>query len=113
MIRAPATALRADQASEIFLGRATILPGAGAVVPVDQSEGSAAREAFYHKTAGNNAAQLKAYWSKKIFSGKGMPPKDAGNDAGVNAMVAANPGLIGYIDKEALDPRVKALLTIK
>lgn len=111
--KSPVTALSVDQASEIFLGRVAKLSGAGAVVPVDQGEGSAAREAFYLKAAGKNAAQLKAYWSKKIFTGKGMPPEDAGNDAGVKAMVAANPGLIGYIDKDALDARVKALLIIK
>jgi ABC-type phosphate transport system substrate-binding protein len=111
--KSTATALSADQASEIFLGRATTLPGAGAVVPIDQSEGSAARDVFYKKAAGKNAAQVKAYWSKQIFTGKGAPPKDGGNDDAVKAMVAANPGLIGYIDKNALDASVKALLTIK
>lgn len=108
-----ATALTQDQASDIFLGRATSLPGAGAVTPVDQAEGAASRDAFYQKASGKNAAQVKAYWSKQIFSGKGTPPKEAGNDAAVKAMVAANPNLIGYIDKGALDGSVKALLTVK
>lgn len=111
--KSAATALSADQAAEIFLGRAATLPGAGAVVPIDQSEGSAARDLFYQKATGKNAAQVKAYWSKQIFSGKGTPPKDGGNDGAVKAMVAANPGLVGYIDKGALDASVKALLTIK
>jgi ABC-type phosphate transport system substrate-binding protein len=111
--KSTATALTADQASDIFLGRATTLPGAGAVAPVDQAEGSAARDAFYQKATGKNAAQVKAFWSKQIFSGKGTPPKDAGSDAGVKTMVAANPNLIGYIDKGAVDGSVKALLTIK
>lgn len=108
-----ATALSAEQASDIFLGRASTIPGGGAAVPVDQSEGAASRDLFYQKATGKNAAQVKAYWSKQIFSGKGTPPKDAGNDAGVKALVAANPNLIGYIDKSAVDASVKPLLTVK
>lgn len=111
--KSAAMTLSIDQASEIFLGRAITLPGGGAVAPIDQSEGSAAREVFYQKVVGKNAAQLKAYWAKQIFSGKGTPPKDGGSDGAVKAMVAANPGLIGYIDKDAMDGSVKALLTIK
>lgn len=108
-----ATALTSDEASEIFLGRTTTLAGAGTVIPLDQTEGSAARDQFYQKVTGKNAAQVKAFWSKQIFSGKGTPPKDGGNDAGVKALVAANPNLIGYIDKGAVDASVKPLLTIK
>lgn len=111
--KSAATALTEDQASDIFLGRANSLPGGGAAVPIDQSEGTAARDLFYQKATGKNAAQVKAYWSKQIFSGKGTPPKDGGNDAAVKALVASNPNLIGYIDKGALDASVKALLTVK
>lgn len=109
----PATALTVDQVSDIFLGRAASLPGGAAVAPIDQAEGSAARDEFYQKVIGKNPAQVKAYWSKQIFSGKGTPPKDAGNDGGVKAMIAANPNLIGYIDKGAVDASVKPLLTVK
>ena len=108
-----ATALTSDQASDVFLGRASTLPGAGAATPVDQSEGSAARDEFYQKVTGKNSAQVKAFWSKQIFSGKGTPPKDGGNDSAVKALVAASPTLIGYIDKSALDASVKPLLSIK
>lgn len=111
--KSAATALTAEQASDIFLGRASTMPGGGAAVPVDQSEGAAARDLFYQKATGKSAAQVKAYWSKQIFSGKGTPPKDAGNDAAVKALVAANPNVVGYIDKGALDASVKALLTVK
>lgn len=111
--KSAATALTAEQASDIFLGRTNTMPGGGAAVPIDQSEGAAARDLFYQKATGKNAAQVKAFWSKQIFSGKGTPPKDGGNDAAVKALVAANPNLIGYIDKGAVDGSVKALLTVK
>jgi ABC-type phosphate transport system substrate-binding protein len=111
--RSGATALTEDQAADIFLGKNTSLPGGGQAVPVDQSEGSAVRDQFYSKVTGKTASQLKAYWSKQIFSGKGQAPKEAGDSAAVKALVASNPNIIGYIDKSTADATVKVLLTVK
>jgi ABC-type phosphate transport system substrate-binding protein len=111
--KSSATALTQEQAADIFLGRSNTLPGAGAAVPVDQAEGAGPRDEFYQKSAGKNAAQLKAYWSQRIFSGKGQPPKAAGDNGAVKAMLAANPTMVGYIDKSAVDASVKPLLTVK
>jgi ABC-type phosphate transport system substrate-binding protein len=108
-----ATALTADQAADIFLGRSNTLPGAGAAVPIDQADGAPLRDEFYQKVAGKSGVQLKAYWSKQIFSGKGQPPKSAGDNAAVKTLLASNPNMVGYIDKAAVDGTVKVLLTIK
>ena len=108
-----ASPLSAEQASDIFLGRSNELPGGGAAVPIDQAEGSALRDEFYQKVGGKTAAQLKAYWSKQIFSGKGQPPKAVGDNAAVKSLLASNPNMIGYIDKSAVDGSVKVLMTIK
>lgn len=111
--KSTATVLTQDQAADIFLGRSTTLPGAGVAVPIDQADGAATRDEFYQKTAAKNATQLKAYWSKLIFSGKGQPPKVVGDSAAVKTLLASNPNLVGYIDKAAVDATVKPLLTIK
>lgn len=111
--KSTATALTQDQAADIFLGRSNALPGAGAAVPVDQAEGAAIRDEFYQKAAGKSGAQLKAYWSKQIFSGKGQPPKAVGDSAAVKTLLASNPNMVGYIDKAAVDATVKPLLTVK
>ena len=106
-------ALTSDQASDLFLGRATSFPGGGSAVPLDQPESSALRDEFYSKAASKTAAQLKAYWSKQIFTGKGRPPKEAADSSAVKQQVAANPNMIGYIDKSAVDANVKIVLTVK
>lgn len=108
-----ATALSEEQASDIFLGKNSALPGGGTVTPIDQADGSPLRDQFYTKVSSKTAAQMKAYWSKQIFTGKGQAPKEAGDSAGVKAMVAGNPNLIGYVDRSAVDASVKVLLTIK
>jgi ABC-type phosphate transport system substrate-binding protein len=102
--------LTASQAADIFLGKSNSFPGGGAAVPIDQSEGSAVRDEFYTKVAGKSAAQVKAYWSKIIFSGKGKPPKDVADSAAVKKQLAENPNAIGYIDKAAVDGTVKTVL---
>ena len=65
----------ADQVEQIFLGKSTSLPGGGNATPVDKSDGSAIRDDFYQKATGKSNAQVKAIWSRLIFSGKSTPPK--------------------------------------
>lgn len=104
------TALTASQAADIFLGKSKEFPSGGQAIPIDQNEGSAIRDEFYTKVAGKSAAQVKAYWSKIIFSGKGQPPKEVADSAAVKKLIADNPNVIGYIDKAAVDSSLKTVL---
>jgi ABC-type phosphate transport system substrate-binding protein len=106
-------ALTADQVSNIFLGRANMVPGSENAVALDLPEASPLREEFYNKAAGRNPSQLKAYWSKQIFTGKGRPPKELADSQAVKQAVVANPMMLGYIDKSAVDASVKVILDVK
>jgi hypothetical protein len=57
------TTLSRSEVTDIFLGRASRFPNGVQAVPIDQADGSVARDEFYAKLAGKTAAQLKAYWS--------------------------------------------------
>lgn len=98
-----------DVISRMFLGKTSKFPDGGQAVPIDQNDGTPARDAFNDSILGKNSSQLKAYWSRLIFTGKGTPPKQAGDDAAVKALVAANPNMIGYIDSSAVDDSVKVV----
>ena len=100
-----------SQVSDIFLGKSATFPGGAQAVPVDQAEGSSQREEFHSKVTGKTGAQLSAYWSKLVFSGKASPPKEVPGAADVKALVTANPNLIGYIDSAAVDASVKVVFT--
>jgi ABC-type phosphate transport system substrate-binding protein len=102
----PATRMFSEQASQFFLGKSTMF------TPIDQAEGSAIRADFYHKAADKDPAQVKAIWSKIVFTGKGTPPKEYSSNADVKKAVAADPKAIGYIDKSAVDDTVKVILTL-
>lgn len=101
--------LTPDQVGQIFLSKTVAYPGGETATPVDLSEG-AAREEFYMKVTGKDQSQLKAYWSQLLFTGKAKRPKAVPDDAEVKKTVAANPGMIGYISKGAVDSSIKVVL---
>jgi ABC-type phosphate transport system substrate-binding protein len=109
----PAASLTAEQVAQVFLGRTSSFPGGGPATPVDQKEGVALRDDFYTKVADKNPGQVKAYWAKQMFSGKGSPPKELASSADVKKAVASDPAAIGYVEKSALDGTVKGVLTIQ
>lgn len=107
------TNLRVEQVADIFLGQLTSFPGGAEAVALDQNIGSPVRDEFYSKVASKTRPLVKAYWTKMIFTGRGQPPKEAGDSAAIRKMVADNPALIGYIDKSALDASVRAVLVVR
>lgn len=110
--RSPITALRAEQVADIFLSEATRFPDGGEVVALDLPIGSALRDDFYLKIANRSPALMKAYWTKKIFTGRGLPPRELPNSQAVRKLVADNPTLIGYIERSALDASVRPVLVV-
>ena len=109
--KSTATALTTEQAAALFLGKSDQIPGVGTALLLDQAESNAVREQFYSKVAGKSGAQVKAAWSRLVFSGKATPPKEIANSAEVKKMVANNANAIGYIEKSAVDGTVKVLLS--
>jgi ABC-type phosphate transport system substrate-binding protein len=101
-----------DQAANIFLGKVNELPGGIRMVPIDQEDKQKAYAEFYSKVVKKDAAQLNAYWSRLIFTGKGEPPKKMADNTDVLALVAANPNIIGYVDASAVNSSVKVLLKV-
>jgi ABC-type phosphate transport system substrate-binding protein len=105
----PLTSLTHAQVADIFLGKALRFPDGTVAVPIDQKEGSAERNEFYVIYTGKSPAQLKSHWSKIIFTGRGQPPRAVSSSTEVRQLVAANPQVIGYIERSAVDSSVKVL----
>ncbi len=107
--RSTLTALSRSQIVDVFLGRTRRFPDGKLAQPIDQLEGSAARGEFYMRYADKTPAQLKAYWSKIIFTGRGQPPLALASAAEVKKRLAASPAAISYIDRTQLDPSVREI----
>ena len=108
---ANANAVDDSDISRIFLGKMKKFPSGNSIEPINSSAGSAARTEFEKKVLKKSSSQVKAYWSKLVFSGKGKPPKELGSDADVLKHVAANADAIGYVDAGSVDGSVKVLKT--
>jgi len=103
---ASAAPLTKDQVANLYLGRSFDLK------PLDLPEASPLREQFYKKATDRDLSQVKATWSRIVFSGKGQPPKELPDAAAVKKAVAADPKAVGYIDKGSVDGSVKVVLTL-
>jgi len=103
------TTLSREQIVNIFLGKTSVAPGGEPIVPIDQAEGSPLRDEFYARYAGKSAAQIKAYWSKIIFTGRGYPPSTVPDSVAVKKQIVENPHAIGYIDQSLVDDSVRVL----
>lgn len=106
IMSASASPVTKEQLANIYLGRSFDLK------PLDLPEGSPVREQFYKRVTDRDQAQIKAVWSRVVFTGKGQSPTEAADAAAMKKAVAANPKAIGYIEKSALDSSVKAVLTL-
>ncbi len=111
--RSPAQNLNAEQVAAIFLGQAGRFPDGREAVALDQRLGAEERDQFYQQVSGKTPALLKAHWSKLVFTGRGQPPREAADSASVRRMVAANPSMIGYIERAALDASVRPVLVLR
>ena len=103
------TSLNPSQVADIFLGKTSRFPDGSPAVPIDLNEDSPAREKFYTQFTGKSPSQMKAHWSKIIFTGRGQPPMQASTNAEAKKTIAENPNAIGYIDVSQVDPSVKVL----
>ncbi|MGZ5040180.1 MAG: phosphate ABC transporter substrate-binding protein [Usitatibacter sp.] len=111
--KSPVMSLKVNQVADIFLGKTSRFPDGSEAVPIDQVEDSPAREHFYAAFTGKSAAQVKAHWSKIIFTGRGQPPRQVANGAEARKAVAANPNAIAYIDASLVDDSVRVLALAK
>ncbi|OFE11105.1 phosphate ABC transporter substrate-binding protein [Pseudohongiella acticola] len=96
-----------DELNRLYTGRSS------ALTAVNLQEGLAMRSEFDEKGAGRASAQLKAHWSKLVFTGKGTPPAEVANEAAMLSHVASNPDAIGYVDAGSVDDSVKVILTLQ
>ena len=107
--KSPITTLSKSEVADLFLGRATRFPDGGRAEPIDQSEGTRVRDEFYATFTGKSPAQVKSYWSKIIFTGRGQPPRMVTSDAEVRKVLAANPLAIAYLERSSVDSTLKIL----
>lgn len=105
-----ANELNKSSISRIYTGKAKSFPNGEQAIPITQGE-SSTTDIFNKSVLNKSSSQLKAYWSKLIFTGKGTPPKVVESDAEIIKLVATNPNVIGYVNKSSVNDSVKVIAT--
>ena len=103
------TEIDTKQIQRIFLGKEKKFSDGSETIPVNQVSDSSVRSNFDTSVLGRSSSQVSAYWSKLVFTGKDVPPKEVENDAAVIALVAKNPSAIGYVNSTSVDDSVNVI----
>jgi ABC-type phosphate transport system substrate-binding protein len=102
----PAGSMTPEQVANVFLGKDTRLK------PVENPMGAPGKSEFYQKVLNKDVTQVKAIWSRLIFTGDAALPKEVSGDAEAVKQVAGDENAIAYVDKGAVDGSVKTVLTV-
>ena len=95
--------------SRLYLGKTRRFPNGTSAVPLERPLGTPTREHFLRQILEKTDSQLRSYWSRLVFTGRGIPPEVIDTDAEVKELVARNPNLIGYVDDTLVDDSVKVV----
>lgn len=94
----------------LFLGKQRSFSDGKQAIPLVVVESEASRSEFNTKVLSKTDAQLKAYWSKLTFTGKGTPPREV-SSAEMIQLVSDNPATIGFVDASKVTAAVKVVAT--
>ena len=93
----------------LFMGRLRQLPNGQPAVPLDLDETMPERADFYRQLVNKEPADIKAYWSRLVFSGASRPPLVAESREALIRQIHGTPGALGYIERSKVDSRLRVL----
>ena len=90
----------------IYLGRYRRLSTGATAAPIDLSVSTESKAVFYRQLVDKNLAEIDAYWSRLVFSGKTRPPQQVENVDEALEFLANNLNALAYIDRAAVNSQV-------
>jgi ABC-type phosphate transport system substrate-binding protein len=101
--------ISADDVKKIYLGKISSFSDGKDALPLTLKEGNALRGDFNQRALGKDDVRYVAYWSKMLFTGAGVPPKEMDSEQAIVELVATNPNTIGFVDSANVSPNVKVV----
>lgn len=108
----PLSSVSKEEVGKIFLAKTKTFSNGKKIKLLDLEEGDETRDKFYQAVTNKTPSQVKAYWSRLIFTGKGQPPQVFMDSDEVVEAITENPDSIGYIDPDSVTSAVKVILTL-
>ena len=85
-----------DTAAQLYLGRRTSLPDGRSARLLDLPAGPE-RDLFYERLTAKNPSQIRAYWSRMVFTGRAHPPHEANDQEDALRRVLTDPSALAYL----------------
>ena len=109
----PLASATLEEISKIFLAKTKTFTDGQEIKLLDLEEGHETRDQFYQTVANKTPSQVKAYWSRLIFTGKGQPPQVLMDSDEIVEFISEDPNSIGYANPDSITDSVKVIYTIK
>ncbi len=90
----------------IYLGRYRRLPTGATAIPIDLSAETEVKAKFYRLLVDKNLAEINAYWSRLVFSGKTRPPMQVASTEKALERVAGNLDALAYVERADVSSQV-------
>lgn len=100
--------LTQGQVRQLFNGQLRKVSGE-TVKPLDLPNGSDTRDSFYQQVTGKSAEQMKSYWARMIFTGRGMPPREVSSEREMGMLLGSDPGFVGYLEETRVPSDLKVV----
>ncbi len=78
--------LSRDEAEQLYMGRRAALSARGALLLLDLPTGPV-RDQFYRLLTGKNPSQIRAYWSRMVFTGRALPLTESADVSDVHCIL--------------------------
>lgn len=93
----------------VFFGRNRQFFNGVEVQPIDLIDSHSLRGIFYERLLGKDLAEVNAYWSRQVFSGRMQALPRGASIEDVLKWVAEHPGGIGFVPLSKADARVRVV----
>jgi len=101
-----------DELNQIFFKKIKTFSNDRQIIPVGQSNKMPITKMFNKKVLKKSNRQIRHFWTRRMFSSNGTPPRALVDNRDVIAFVSGNRKAIGYVDKNAVTDSVKVILII-
>ena len=95
----------------LYFGKLTTLPNGQRLVPIVNNGDKEQLKIFASQVLQRSSQQLRSYWARQLFTGKGNPPVRVDDSTVLKELIANNPEYIGYLWESEVDASVRVLLT--
>ncbi len=107
--KANTDSLDAEELKKIYLGKMKSFHSGEKVEVYALDSSNETTQEFQQKVLNKSNSQYKSYWSKLVFTGKGIPPKELANANEIIEQVSKNTNAIGFVETSEVTGDVKVV----